>query len=35
MSKVRSKIEAVNVASNKSIANLPWKKEKDCVVCSD
>ena len=28
-------IEAVSVARNQGIANLPGKKEKDCIVCSD
>ena len=28
-------IEAVSVASNKDIANLPGKKENDCIICSD
>ena len=27
--------EAVSVARNQGIANLPGKKEKDCIVCSE
>ena len=28
-------IEAVSVSRNQDIRNLPGKKEKDCIVCSD